>query len=249
MRRQVPAHAFGLVGMFRGLFINLDRDRDRLQHMQAELKRFGLANHYERLRAVDVNPGRLGCFRSHLKALDYARRQHCPVHIIEDDSILSARVKPFLNSPALGELLQRYDMLFLDMWIDPSLGAVNRYRSALANPGPMDLKGTRVACTSSYVVSPRSAGRLLKLLKVSPPPIDARYSELVQMGTVSAAVMVPFLTGVEIDLGSLSHIQQAPRDGMRNLIMLRTAFFVDPARQPVATLATSGADVDVQFPA
>ena len=36
---------------------------------------------------------------------------------------------------------------------------------------------------------------------------------------------------------------------MRNLIMLRTAFFVDPARQPVATLATSGADVDVQFPA
>ena len=234
--------------MYRGLFINLDRDRDRLEHMEAELKRFGLANYYERLHAIEADPGRLGCMQSHLKALDYARHQRGLVHIVEDDSILSAKLKPFLNSAAAAELLDRYEMLFLDMWIDPSLAAVNRYRAALANPGPMDLKGTRVACASSYVVSPRSAARLLKLLKSSPPPVDARYSDLVQSGTVSAAVMVPFLTGVDIGLGTQSSIQQAPHDAMRKLIMLRTAFFVDPARQPAATLATSGADVEVQLP-
>ena len=235
--------------MYRGLFINLDRDRDRLRHMEAELKRFGLANHYERLRAIEAEPGRLGCMRSHLKALDFARRQRDAVHILEDDSILSARLKPFLNSDAAAELLDQYDILFLDMWIDPSIAAVNRYRDALANPGPMDLKGTRVACASSYVVSPQSAARLLKILRLSPPPIDARYSELVQTGEITAAVMVPFLTGVDIRLGSESSIQSAPEGAMRNLIMLRTAFFVDPDRQPSATFALSGANVDVQFPA
>jgi hypothetical protein len=164
---------------------------------------------------------------------------------MEDDSILSAKVKPFLNSPGATALLERYDLLLLDMWIDPSLGAVNRYREGLDHPGPMDMKGVRVACTSSYVVSPRSAGRLLKLLQFSPPPIDARYSELVQSGT--AAVMLPFLTGVDIGLGSESHIQAAPEGAMRNLIMLRTAFFVDRERQPAATIVSSGGNVDVQF--
>jgi GR25 family glycosyltransferase involved in LPS biosynthesis len=235
--------------MYLGLFINLDRDRDRLKHIEAELKRFGLTGHYERLRAIEADPGRLGCMQSHLKALDRARRQRTLTHIMEDDSILSAKVKPFLNSPEAAALLQRYDMLFLDMWIDPSLGAVNRYREGLAHPGPMDLRGTRVACASSYVVSPQSAAKLLKLLQFSPPPIDARYSDLVQAGAVTAAVMLPFLTGVDIGLGSESHIQTAPDGAMRNLIMLRTAFFVDRDRQPAATIVSTGAGVDVQFPA
>jgi hypothetical protein len=234
--------------MFRGLFINLDRDRARLRHMVAEVKRFGLAHNYERLRAVDVDPGRLGCLRSHLKALDNARGQRVSTHIVKDDSILSAKVKPLLNSPKAADLLERYDLLFLDIWIDPSPARSTRYREALAHPGPLDLKSIRVACTSSYVVSPRSVAKLVKLLKFSPPPIDARHSELVQTGDINAAVMVPPLTGVEIGLGSESHIQKAPPEAMRNLIMLRTAFFTDSARQPAATIVASASQVDVQFP-
>jgi hypothetical protein len=37
---------------YQGVFINLDRSRDRLQHMEAELARFGLSEKYSRLRGV-----------------------------------------------------------------------------------------------------------------------------------------------------------------------------------------------------
>src|SRR5262249_9012158 len=153
---------------------------------------------------VDMVPRDLGCMRSHMKALDYARRQKCPVHIMEDDSILSARVRPFLNSPEAAALLERWDILFLDMWVDGHTSAITRYQAAMRATGPMDLVGTRVAGTSSYVVSPRSAGKLLKLLKEAPPPIDCRYNDFVQQKIITAAVMVPFLTGADIELGTHS---------------------------------------------
>src|SRR5450631_2624932 len=110
----------------KGLYINLDRSRDRRAHMEAEFSRFGLSDVYRRLRAVDdANPAE-GCYRSHLKALEEAKRLGGNVHILEDDSILSGALKPFLESPELDDFLSWFDLLFLDMWIDGEKAAVRK---------------------------------------------------------------------------------------------------------------------------
>ncbi len=193
--------------MYRGLYINLDRDVVRRKHMEAEFERFGLSKNYQRLRAVQNEVGAVGCLRSHLKALDLVRRQDALVHILEDDSILSAGLGAFLESAELAELMTRYDMLFLDMWVSPDGSMVRRFEAALRNPGPLDLKGTKIGAASSYVVSPTGARRLLKLLRDRPPPVDDRYGEFVESGAIAAAVMVPFLTCVDLTVGATSAIQ------------------------------------------
>jgi GR25 family glycosyltransferase involved in LPS biosynthesis len=200
--------------------------------MEAELARFGLSEKYSRLRGVPNVIGTLGCYHSHMKALDLARRQEGFFHVLEDDAILSAGVGPFLESEELARLLEKYDLVYLDMWVDPKEAAVRRYYDALKHPGPMDLKGTRIGCVSSYVVSPRSARKLLRLLRNEKPPTDVIISRLVQAGSVTAAVMVPFLTGIDINFGSHSAIQKMPVEDQRRYVMLRTRFFVDEGRQP-----------------
>jgi hypothetical protein len=100
----------------------------------------------------------------------------------------------------------------------------------------MNLRGVRVACTSSYLVSPQSARHLLQRLAVAKPPIDVRFDELMQVGAIKAAVMVPFLTGVDLTVGSQSDIQPMSEAEARQYIMLRTAFFVDRKRQPALTV-------------
>ena len=103
--------------------------------------------------------------------------------------------------------MARYDMLFLDMWVNPDGAMVRRFEAALRNPGPLDLKGMKIGATSSYVVSPTGARRLLKLLKDQPPPVDVRYGEFVERGAIAAAVMVPFLTCVDLTVGATSAVQ------------------------------------------
>ncbi len=104
---------------FRGLFINLDSRRDRILRIKSEFARFGLTDRYSRIRAVSDQRPHIGCFRSHLKAVEEAQRIGGIVHILEDDSILSDKVAPFLASPDVEQLLEKYDILHLDMWVDP----------------------------------------------------------------------------------------------------------------------------------
>jgi GR25 family glycosyltransferase involved in LPS biosynthesis len=219
--------------MFRGYFINLDRARDRLRHVTAELERVGLADHYTRVRGIPVERGTVGCYHSHLHCLDLARRQEGGVvHVIEDDAIFTPEARDFLLSDEPARLLEQYDMLYLDMWVDPTPEAIAAYQAALSNPGPMDLRSVRVGCVSSYLVTPRSARKLLKLLRKKEPPIDNLINGLVKKGEITAAVMVPFLTGIDIEFGSHSQIQKRiTTDEQRRYVMMRTSFFIDKARQ------------------
>jgi GR25 family glycosyltransferase involved in LPS biosynthesis len=228
--------------MFRGLYINLDRDAARRKHMELEFERFGLSGRYQRLPAVANSWGALGCLKSHLKALDLARRQHLNVHILEDDTILSPGLGPFLDSPGLEDLLQSHDIIFLDMWVDPKGPVVRRFQAALQQPGPMDLKGIRIGTAASYVVSPRSAGRLLELLKNVPPPVDSRYGDFLKAGVINAAVMVPFLTCVDMVVGAGSAIQSISIQEKQRYLMLRSAFFADTRRQPAFKILSSDGD-------
>jgi GR25 family glycosyltransferase involved in LPS biosynthesis len=234
--------------VFTGLYINLDRKPERRARMEAEFRRFRLTSNYQRISAVDgqslvtssrLIPGAVGCFRSHLKTLEIASRAGSPVHILEDDKLLSDRLKPFLSSAECLKLLAQFDLLFLENWVDvPSLP---HYRRALSRAGTgyeaLDLRDHRIGTTSSYVISPRSAARLAVAAGAEAAagpriPIDSFYSRRMKAGALKAAVVVPFLTCMDIESGAQSSIQTMSQSGMVKQAKIRTSFFVDPGRQP-----------------
>lgn len=224
--------------MFHGRYINLDRRTDRRAHMERELAAFGLTQRYRRVSAEADPVPAYGCYRSHLKVLDEAMRLDGIVHVLEDDSILSTQLAPFLESDAMRALLARYDILFLDMWVDPAPPILNRYRAAWANREPVvDLRNMRIGATSSYVIAPRSYAKVRDLWQFrfkEGAPIDNVCSRLVRDGAITAAVTIPFLTGVDATVGAASDIQSIPDEAQRLLIVLRTRFFVGagPRSQP-----------------
>ena len=251
--------------MVRGLFINLDRMTARRQRIEAEIRRFDLSEAYARLSAIDgkavvggVRAGMAGCFLSHRKAIETARRIGGIVHILEDDAILSARLKDFLPSPACAAALDRFDLVFLDMWVLRDEKSVRRYQEALRRAGNglffMDLRGAKISSADSYLVGPRSVDKVAALLgaEASLGPrmaVDQFYSRMVAAGRLTAAVVLPFLTCVDIETGSRSSIQAMDREEQRRFVMLRTAFFVDRDRQPAFALPPLGGEAASPPPA
>lgn len=222
--------------MFKGLYINLAKRPDRRANMEREFARFGVTERYRRLQAIaDPIPAR-GCYRSHLKALDEARRMGGIVHILEDDSILSSALVPFLDSDEASATLDRFDILFLDMWVDVDKSEF--YQSAIdSGQKVVPLTGAvRIGCTSSYVIAPGKFGKIRRLWLRGlddQRPIDDTCNRLAQDGSLSAGVVVPFLTGVDLNLGPSSDIQHVlPRAEQARLVKLRTRFFADRERQP-----------------
>ena len=54
------------------LYINLNKRKDRLEHVKKELLKIGITG--ERFRAIKLKNGRLGCSMSHLKCLEIAKK-------------------------------------------------------------------------------------------------------------------------------------------------------------------------------
>lgn len=75
-------------------------------------------------------------------------------------------------------------------------------------------------------------------------PIDGFYATMVRGGQLTAAVMVPFLTCIDLETGTHSSIQAISREEQRRYVMLRTAFFVDRDRQPAFPLPPLGASAE-----
>lgn len=234
--------------MLRGVYINLDRKPDRRRRMEAELRRFKLASLYQRVSAVDgqrewlnhVHPAVASCFASHLKAIKAGGAPGAFVHVLEDDTILSSRLKEYVNSPACAAALAKYDLLFLDMWVE----AINErpYRDAMQRAGKgqalLDLRGMPIQSADSYLVSPRGLPRVVRMLEQEVAagirlPVDTFYERSVKASLLTAAVVVPFLTCVDEQTGAASSIQELSESFQRDLIAFRTSFFVDQTRQRV----------------
>lgn len=99
------------------IVINLDRDVERMAHMQAQLDRLSLA--YERFPAlrgdnvpselaryfpfgVDLSPGEIGCYASHLAIMQRVARGEWsgPLLVLEDDVGLPADLPAVLDALA-----------------------------------------------------------------------------------------------------------------------------------------------------
>jgi GR25 family glycosyltransferase involved in LPS biosynthesis len=240
---------------FRGLYINLDRSERRRQRFRTQLARLGLAERYARFPAVDgrnlkppgqpagLHPGAVGCFHSHVSAMEHAHTLGGLVHIAEDDIVLSPHVAPFLRMLPSQRIFEHFDILFLDMWVDPGPEPLGAFAAAYerAHPGGeldlgrieiVDMRPLRLGATASYVVSPAALPRVIAELRRALPfpqqPVDGYLGALVRKGVLRAALTVPFLTGIDPGDGSRSLIQSSvDEDYMLQVALLRNFLFVD----------------------
>ena len=68
------------------MYINLDSRVDRKEHVEKELVKIGVI-HPERLKAVKLENGALGCSMSHLKCIEIAKQQNYEYVLICEDDI------------------------------------------------------------------------------------------------------------------------------------------------------------------
>jgi GR25 family glycosyltransferase involved in LPS biosynthesis len=237
-------------GGMHGLYINLDRSPLRRSKVEAEIARVGLTDRYRRIRGI-VDPAPYnGCSRSHIKAMTEAAGIGGIVHIIEDDVLMSDRVEPFLRSPMAASLLEKYDIIYLSMWVDPKPSSVGPFLSALRlaekeGMAIVDMHGPRIGAMDSYVVAQRSIGRIVEMMTTQMQKTKVLYNDsyidaLVKAGRLKAAAVVPFLTCIDIDTGTRSALQTMAREDQQRYVRLRTSFFVDSGRQesvPIEKLA------------
>ena len=81
------------------LYINLSFRQDRKEHIEKQLKTVGF-NSFERFNAVNIKNGALGCSMSHLKCIEYAKKNNWGhVLICEDDT-------EFLEAQAIEKLME-----------------------------------------------------------------------------------------------------------------------------------------------
>ena len=237
---------------FRGIYINLDRSTDRRRNIERQLTRLDLADAYVRLPAVDgrklkpvgvLNPGIVGCFRSHVDALDLAKSARCAVHIAVDDIVLSRHFAPFIRHGLGVGLFEDYDVVFLDLWVHPVPDLIKRYFVAVEmalNHRPLDyarfavidLKSTRIGAAASYVIASSNLEKVHDLLQAElargpTVPVDHHYSQLTDSGALRTAVVAPFLTTIDLKDGAVSATGTLTEIEHRLFLLLRQAFYVD----------------------
>ena len=85
------------------LFINLENRKDRLEHALTEFKKMGI--NAERVNAINMQNGAIGCTMSHIKCIELAKSRDCEqVFICEDDitflnpELLKQNIEMFYNN-------------------------------------------------------------------------------------------------------------------------------------------------------
>ncbi len=77
------------------LYINLNKRKDRLEHVKKELLKIGITG--ERFPAIQLKDGRLGCSMSHLKCIEMAKKRDWDHVFVCEDDITFTRPKIFLT--------------------------------------------------------------------------------------------------------------------------------------------------------
>jgi GR25 family glycosyltransferase involved in LPS biosynthesis len=245
-------------GPYHGLYINLDRSPERRRQFEQQLKELHLEERYARFSAVDgravnapgcrLNPGQIGAFHSHYRALEQARHQGRAVHILEDDALLSEHVVPVIEGAIADNLFERCDLLFTDMLVFCHVGFLKTLKwkfdeVAGAAGRPLrfqqfrlfDLSEAFYAAFQSYVVGPRSIDRVLLLYREAmrdglQVPVDIFIQQQVLAGKLRAVCLFPFITSARLaDVVDSTILEQRRRAGHPSIMVmavLRYLFFL-----------------------
>lgn len=240
--------------MYQGFYINLDRSTDRRARMERQLARIGDPGRYHRIDAIDatvaeipalngLRKGEIACFISHFKTLETAKACGQHLHIVEDDAVfppdIVERIDMIIGSPAF----DRYDLFFTETIIPLSAEYLREYqrlyREGTRVPGKIDFsaveaKGMYRASASSYVVNSRSVGKLSDMLAAELNdgprlPYDIFLRKLIEGDQLRAAIIVPFLTAVELEDAIETTIAEPTQehDSIRAMTLLRSLFYKD----------------------
>jgi GR25 family glycosyltransferase involved in LPS biosynthesis len=99
------------------LYINLENRKDRLKNIETQMKNMGIKG--ERVNAVHMADGAVGCTLSHIRCLEMAKARGWPYVFICEDDIL------FLNPQLLKENLQKFSENTSISWDVVILGGNN----------------------------------------------------------------------------------------------------------------------------
>lgn len=212
---------------YTGIYINLDRSQERRRDLEEQLRTYNLLSRYVRLPATDgtllhssretLKPGEIGCFHSHYRALLSAQRSGLPVHILEDDVLLSEHLEGFVGKAVASKFFDNVDIIFTETYVHGNPftlrflkegmdQAFNRqgqlrpnFEIRLFGLAMLELTGT-----TSYLVGPSSINRVLAVLKAELDagprmPIDYCLRAAVDNGTLKMACTMPFLTSIRLE--------------------------------------------------
>jgi hypothetical protein len=263
-----PLAALGVAGVY----VNLDRSTERRAHVEAELARHGLASDYVRFSALGpgeaesrgspLEPGEIGCFRSHCAVLRQYDSGERHLHVAEDDIVFSSRFAAVTAELVRSGMLDRYDIIFLDTVVAVGLELVSEFRrlqelnlsrARRGEPTPvivLDFHHHRFAGTSSYLVGRGAIARVARLLEralaAGPTlPLDLQYARFIATDALRVGCAFPFATTVRLDSATGTTI--AGREGGEAIRfacdLLRYAFHADcdweVAREAIERIAPS----------
>ena len=93
--------------------INLDKRTDRLNNVMQEFEKLGIKDRVQRFKAIEKTDGRLGCIKSHVELLKYAKAKKLEnILILEDDiTFVQPNTNEILNN-AIQQLNMKWNLLY-----------------------------------------------------------------------------------------------------------------------------------------
>lgn len=242
---------------YTGFYINLDRSPERQEEIEKELARNGLGGLYSRFAASDGNTlnfpnthpileNELGCFTSHYRLLMENRDSPRPLHVIEDDILLSPAVETMLDELISNGELAKYDIIYTDVNIPVTSNYCVTYKEIynqnvkLDKNGRIestrfsiiDMKDMELASTCSMLINPRSIANLAELFEYelrrgARMPVDFLIRHLCNHSALKVGCLFPFVTSIKPENYLQTTIHSRPDvKTIRANHMLRHSFFI-----------------------
>jgi GR25 family glycosyltransferase involved in LPS biosynthesis len=201
---------------FRGFFINLDRNKARLESMTKQLAEVGMSDRYERFPAVDgrtlgaeyaatLDRGALGLWLTHERLLSANKSSDAHLHLLEDDTVL-----PKDAAACFADLLAQaetdcpdWDVILTEMFVDMSFSMFRllaKWKEEYQQEGKVRLlpvKSYPSAGTTSLFINAKSIGKYLGMIEgrwTDGAPIDLFLRGQINRGFLNAYITVPFAT-------------------------------------------------------
>ena len=141
------------------LYINLEHRKDRDIHIRNELRKLCPVESIHRIDAIKVNPGILGCVKSHIKTLEFAltRPEWETILVVEDDFTFKS------DNPV--EIQAHVSLFLKDCGADMNVGLLSHHHTHIQfndTPSPIVKRVMYSQTTSSYIVKKHYIPTLLR---------------------------------------------------------------------------------------
>jgi GR25 family glycosyltransferase involved in LPS biosynthesis len=194
-------------------YLNLDSARRRREEITLSFSQNAtMANNLIRIRATEptdlkeiknprVRPTERAVANSHIVALNKIKEKTEKCAVLEDDTIFSRTLFKFIKNAQCDAMLDKFDIIFTDIIAThpnfmTQLCRIRKERNRKINL--INLSGKIFAGASSYILTPATANKILKLIgdKQDQAPFDIALRSLINSNQITAAVTFPFLTTV-----------------------------------------------------